>query len=241
MGRNVLRATLSLAAVTATLASAASVRAEEAAPVAATGDTAEAIIVTAKSTRSATTITASEIQKLLPGVAPFKALQTLPGVLYVTADPWGNNEQNAQMFIHGFSASQLGYTMDGVPLGDQNYGNFNGLAPQRAVISENVGRTVVTTGAGELGIASTSNLGGAVEVFSRDPQSRLGLEANQTVGMYGTSRTFLRFDTGTFGDGNTLYLSGDRQRARAWDFGGIQGGYQANGKFIHEEIGRAHV
>ena len=47
MGRNVLRATLSLAAVTATLASAASVRAEEAAPVAATGDTAEAIIVTA--------------------------------------------------------------------------------------------------------------------------------------------------------------------------------------------------
>ena len=235
MGRNVLRATLSLAAVTATLVSAASVRAEAAAPVAATGDTVEAIVVTAKSTRSATTITASEIQKLLPGVAPFKALQTLPGVLYVTADPWGNNEQNAQMFIHGFSASQLGYTMDGVPLGDQNYGNFNGLAPQRAVISENVGRTVVTTGAGELGIASTSNLGGAVEVFSRDPESRRGVEANQTVGMYGTSRTFLRFDTGTFGDGNTLYLSGDRQRARAWDFGGIQGGYQANGKFIHED------
>jgi hypothetical protein len=71
----------------------------------------------------------------------------LPGVLYITADPWGNNEQNAQLFIHGFSVSQLGYTMDGVPLGDQNYGNFNGLSPQRAVISENVGRTVVATGA----------------------------------------------------------------------------------------------
>ena len=220
---------------TASLALAASTaRAEEAAAAAAI-DAGETIVVTAKATRSATAITAAEIQKILPGVAPFKAIATLPGVLYITADPWGNNEQNAQLFIHGFSVSQLGYTMDGVPLGDQNYGNFNGLSPQRAVMSENVGRTVVATGAGELGIASTSNLGGAVEVFSRDPESARGLEAIQTIGSYGTSRSFLRLDTGTFGNGNKLYLSGDRQRARAWDFNGIQGGYQANGKFTHED------
>jgi hypothetical protein len=137
-------------------------------------------------------------------------------VLYITADPWGNNEQNAQLFIHGFSASQLGYTMDGVPLGDQNYGNFNGLSPQRALISENTARTVVSTGAGELGIASTSNLGGAVEVFSRDPADQRGLDLNQTVGYYGTSRTYGRLETGDLGGGNKLYLSGVRQRARAW-------------------------
>ena len=198
-------------------------------------DSGETIVVNAKATRSATAITASEIQKILPGIAPFKAIATLPGVLYITADPWGNNEQNSQLFIHGFSVSQLGYTMDGVPLGDQNYGNFNGLSPQRAIMSENVSRTVVATGAGELGIASTSNLGGAVEVFSRDPEAKLGLEAIQTTGSYGTSRTFLRLDTGDFAGGNKLYLSGDRQRARAWDFNGIQGGYQANGKFTHED------
>jgi iron complex outermembrane receptor protein len=90
----------------------------------------------AKSTRSATAIivtgakatrSASEIQKILPGVSPLKAIQTLPGVLYITADPWGYNEQNAQIFIHGFASNQLGYTMDGVPLGDQSYGNYNGL------------------------------------------------------------------------------------------------------------------
>ena len=92
---------------TASLALAASTaRAEEAAAAAAI-DAGETIVVTAKATRSATAITAAEIQKILPGVAPFKAIATLPGVLYITADPWGNNEQNAQLFIHGFSVSQL--------------------------------------------------------------------------------------------------------------------------------------
>ncbi|HWU02362.1 MAG TPA: TonB-dependent receptor plug domain-containing protein, partial [Novosphingobium sp.] len=209
--------------------------APEAAPADTAADDGATILVTAKATRSATTVTASEIQKLLPGISPLKAIQTLPGVFYVTADPWGNNEQNAQLYIHGFSASQLGYTMDDIPLGDQNYGNFNGLSPSRALISENTARTVVATGAGELGIASTSNLGGAVQVYSRDPEARRGIDVSQTVGMYGTSRTFVRVDTGEFGGGNKLYLSGDRQRARAWDFNGIQGGYQANGKFIHED------
>ncbi|MCE3544365.1 Plug domain-containing protein, partial [Escherichia coli] len=139
------------------------------------------------------------MQKILPGVSPLKAIQTLPGVLYITADPWGNNEQNAQLFIHGFAANQLGYTMDGIPLGDQSYGNYNGLSPQRAVISENVSRVVVATGAGDLATPSNSNLGGTVETYSSDPLAKLGIAAAQTVGSYDTSRTFVRLDTGTFG------------------------------------------
>ena len=229
-----LKTTLSLSAAALALVAAGAARADTATP-AVEADASEAIVVTAKATRSATAISSAEIQKILPGISPLKAIQTLPGVLYITADPWGNNEQNAQLYIHGFSVSQLGYTMDGVPLGDQNYGNFNGLSPQRAVMSENVARTVVATGAGELGIASTSNLGGAVTVFSRDPADVRGIELVQTGGSYGTSRTYARLDTGDMGGNNKLYLAGDRQRARAWDFAGIQGGYQANGKFTHED------
>jgi hypothetical protein len=193
------------------------------------------IVVSAKATRSATALPATEIQKILPGVAPLKAVQTLPGVLYVSADPWGNNEQNASLNIHGFNAGQLGYTMDGIPLGDQNYGNFNGLSPQRAVISENVGSVVVSTGAGDLGIASTSNLGGAVETFSSDPDARMGVRVAQTFGSYNAFRTYARIDSGEFGNGNSMYLSAVRQSARAWDFNGYQGGYQANGKFVHDD------
>ena len=195
-----------------------------------------AIIVTgAKETRSATAVSDVEIQKILPGVAPLRAIQTLPGVLYVTADPWGNNEQNAQLFIHGFAANQLGYTMDGIPLGDQSYGNYNGLSPQRAVISENVSRIVVATGAGDLATASNSNLGGTVETFSSDPLGTIGVQAAQTIGSYDASRTYLRFDSGDLGGGNAFYLSGVRQRARAWDFDGIQKGWQANAKFVHDD------
>lgn len=240
-----LRASLSpialIAASHGVLAHAAeAVPVADAAPVAGAGPVVgsdEAIIVTAKQTRSATAVNSAEIQKILPGVSPLKAIETLPGVLYISSDPWGNNEQNAQIFIHGFNYQQLGYTLDGLPLGDQNYGNYNGLSPQRAVISEVVGRVVVSTGAGDLGTASTSNLGGAIEAFTSDPKKVLGLDIAETVGSYGTSRTFGRIDSGAFGPGgyNSAYIAVARQRARAWDFNGVQGGWQVNGKFVHDD------
>ncbi|MFX5595117.1 hypothetical protein ABTD92_20910, partial [Acinetobacter baumannii] len=85
----------------------------------------------------------------------------------------------------------------------QSYGNYNGLSPQRAVISENVARVIVATGAGDLATASNSNLGGTIETYSSDPTRMFGVTANQTVGSYNTSRTFLRLDTGSFGAGAT--------------------------------------
>lgn len=193
-----------------------------------------AIIVTARTTRSASALPGVEMQKILPGINPLKAIETLPGVTFITSDPWGNNEQNTSLFIHGFNAGQLGYTLDDVPLGDQNYGNYNGLSPQRAVISENVGSVTVSTGAGDLRVASTSNLGGAIETLTSDPHHELGAQVAQTIGSYGASRTYARIDSGDFADGTSLYLSGVRQRARAWDFNGRQGGYQANAKLVHE-------
>lgn len=198
-------------------------------------DGSEVVVTGVKATRSATAITETEIQKILPGVSSFKAIQTLPGVMYVTADPWGNNEQNASLFIHGFSAQQLGHTLDGVPLGDQSYGNFNGLSPQRAVISENLGRVVVATGAAELGMASTSNLGGGIENFTSDPRAKMGAQVNHTAGSYGTARSYLRLDTGEFGNGNSGYVSVLRHRASAWDFNGVQKGWQVNAKFVHDD------
>src|SRR6202012_393656 len=148
-----------------------------------------------------------EAQKLLPGISPLKAIETLPGVVYETADPWGNNEQNESLFVHGFSTQQLGYTLDGVPRGDQQYGNYNGLSVSRAVSSENVGRVNLSSGAGSLGVASTSNLGGAIDTFSRDPSQSREFNVRQTVGSYETTRTFVRADSGDLGDGNSGYVS----------------------------------
>ena len=194
-----------------------------------------AIVVTSRRTRSVVTLEGKEIQKILPGISPLKALQTLPGVTFLTADPWGNNEQNISLYVHGFSASQLGYTLDGIPLGDQTYGNYNGLSPQRAIISEDVGRVTLASGAGDLGTASTSNLGGTIDTFSSDPAKQRGAIVEQTFGSYSAFRTYARIDSGEFGNGNSFYASGVRQDARAWDYNGHQGGYQADAKFVHDD------
>jgi hypothetical protein len=190
--------------------------------------------IATRKTRSSVAMTKSDMQKILPGINPLKALETLPGVSFQTADPWGNNEQNLSLFVHGFSGQQLGYTMDGVPLGDQQYGNYNGLSPQRSVISENVGSVILSSGAGDLSTASTSNLGGTIETFSSDPQQSRNLAVQQTVGSYNTSRTFVRYDTGNFGNGNSAYISGVHHEQKAWDFNGRQGGDQINAKYINQ-------
>ena len=190
--------------------------------------------ISTRKTRSSVALSGAEMQKVLPGVNPLKALQSLPGVSFQTADPWGNNEQNLSLFIHGFNGQQLGYTMDGVPLGDQQYGNYNGLAPQRALTSENVKSVVLSTGAGDLGTPSTSNLGGTIETYSRDPSASRNINVQQTLGSHSATRTFIRFDSGDLGSGNSFYLSGLHHEAKAWDFDGRQSNDQFNAKFVHQ-------
>lgn len=50
-------------------------------------DTGVVVVTAARTTRSAVTIDGAEMQKVLPGVNPVKAIQTLPGVQFETADP----------------------------------------------------------------------------------------------------------------------------------------------------------
>nr|WP_315476079.1 TonB-dependent receptor plug domain-containing protein [uncultured Undibacterium sp.] len=204
----------------------------------ATSEPLPSVLIQAQKSRSTLSLPASSLQSLLPGMNPLKGLHQLAGVTFQSADPWGNNEQNFSLFIHGFSAQQLGYTLDGVPLGDQQYGNYNGLSPQRAVISENLRSVLMNSGAGDLATASTSNLGGTIESFSSDPRSKPNWAMAQTLGSYGASRSYLRYDSGEFAtdatgdESQSFYLAAVRQRARAWDFDGIQGGEQFNAKWV---------
>ena len=194
----------------------------------------DVVVTAAKTTRSSVAIGNVEIQKILPGVNPLKAIETLPGVLFESSDPWGNDEQNEEIFVHGFATQQLGYTLDGVPLGDQQYGNYNGLSPSRAITSENVSKVVLSSGTGGLGVASTSNLGGTIETFSSDPKSQFGGNAEQVLGSKDTTRTFLRVDTGD-GPYGALYLSYLHQDQKAWDFNGHQRDDQFNAKYVHND------
>ena len=191
------------------------------------------VVIQAQKSRSAFKLGEGALQSQLPGMNPLKALHRLPGVNFQSADPWGNNEQNFSLFIHGFNSQQLGCTFDGVPLGDQQYGNYNGLSPQRAVISENLRSVLLNAGAGDLATASTSNLGGTIEFSSNDPASETRWSFAQTLGSYAASRSYLRYDSGELDDASqSFYLSAVRLRARAWDFDAVQGGEHFNAKWV---------
>ncbi|TXI89573.1 MAG: TonB-dependent receptor [Burkholderiaceae bacterium] len=193
----------------------------------------KSVVIQAQKSRSAFKLGERALQSQLSGMNPLKSLHQLPGVNFQSADPWGNNEQNFSLFIHGFNAQQLGYTLDGVPLGDQQYGNYNGLSPQRAVISENLRSVLLNAGAGDLATASTSNLGGTIEFSSNDPASETRWSYAQTLGSYAASRSYLRYDSGELDDASqSFYLSAVRLRARAWDFDAVQGGEHFNAKWV---------
>ncbi|HUO22397.1 MAG TPA: TonB-dependent receptor [Caulobacteraceae bacterium] len=230
------RALLMAATALASMTCASRAMAQDAAASPAAGDS-QVIVTVSRTTRSAVAFSGAEAQKILPGISPLKAVESLPGVVYETADPWGNNEQNEALVVHGFTTQQLGYTMDDVPLGDQQYGNYNGLSTSRAITSENVERVTLESGAGGLGVASTSNLGGAIETFSSDPSKLMGFDLRETVGSYATTRTFGRFDTGQQDllAGGEAYVSYLHHDARAWDFDGHQRDDQANAKYVHDD------
>jgi len=165
------------------------------------------VVIGVGETRSVSTLLPSNLDTLPPGTSVQKSLNFLPGVMAQSIDALGVNEQSLSLQVRGFSTTHLGYTLDGMPLGDGAYNNYNGLTISRALISENLGRADLATGIAGLGIASTSNLGGAVTYTSSDPHKELGFAVSQTVGSDNGLRTFARIDTGEHG-GFSAYLAG---------------------------------
>ncbi|MEM9965966.1 MAG: TonB-dependent receptor [Asticcacaulis sp.] len=169
-------------------------------------DAIEITVVGKGQTRSVSTLVPANLDVLPPGTSVQKALNFLPGVSAHAIDALGVNEQSLSLQVRGFSTTHLGYSLDGVPLGDGAYNNYNGLSISRALISENLGQADLATGIAGLSIPSTSNLGGALIYTSSNPKKTLGFKVNQTLGSDEATRTFLRFDTGEH-KGFSAYVS----------------------------------
>ena len=166
-------------------------------------------------TRQVQRITAVDKQVLPPGTSGQKILDRLPGVSVQSNDAFGANEESQSISLRGFDKSRLGYTLDGIPLGDNSYGNYNGLSIARALIAENLAGAELSQGIGSLGVASTSNLGGTIQYFSADPEMEFGGRFAQTIGSDNQQRSFLRVDTGDI-NGFAAYVSGVHQDADMW-------------------------
>ncbi len=161
----------------------------------------EIVIFSRGVTRQQQSLGSEQIAYLPSGTSPLKAIEKLPGVNFQAADPFGAYEWSTRIVVRGFNQNQMGFTLDGVPLGDMSYGNHNGLHISRAVPSELVGRVSLSQGAGALGTASTSNLGGTIEFSSADPAEVFGARIEGTGGSDRTRRYVGVIDTGSLGDG----------------------------------------
>ncbi|MFO1256515.1 MAG: TonB-dependent receptor [Sphingomonadaceae bacterium] len=181
-------------------------------------------------TRQVQTLNADDIAEAPAGTSALKVLEKLPSVSFQSANGLGTNEWSTRITVRGFNQNQLGFTLDGVPLGDMSYGNFNGLHISRAISSENLGRSTLNQGAGALDTASSSNLGGTLEFYSRTPTDDFGVDLQGSFGSESAYRLFGRLDTGDMGAGVKGYVSLVRIDAPKWKGQGKQEAWQINSK-----------
>jgi len=156
----------------------------------------EIVIFSRGATRQQQSLGSEQIAYLPSGTSPLKAIEKLPGVNFQSADPFGAYEWSTRIVVRGFNQNQMGFTLDGIPLGDMSYGNHNGLHISRAIPSESVARVSLAQGAGSLGTASTSNLGGTIEFSSGNPSEIFGARLEGTGGSDATRRYTAVLDSG---------------------------------------------
>lgn len=157
------------------------------------------------STRQLQAATRTMIANYVPGTSPLKILGQLPGVVFTSADPMGAYEWSARIYSRGFSENQLGFTLDGIPLGEQGYNTYNGLSSTRAVLTENLHDASISQGAGSVDVASTSGLGAAISFHTLDPSDKAGGLVEQTFGSNSAFRTFARVDSGVLNATGTKF------------------------------------
>jgi iron complex outermembrane receptor protein len=206
-----------------------------AASAAVSDDAGEITVLGFGRSRQVQEVTNLDIARLVPGASPLKAISKLPGVNFQSADPFGAYEWAVRISLRGFNQNQLGFTLDDVPLGDMSYGNVNGLHISRAIISENVGRTTVSQGAGALATAATSNLGGTIQFYSSAPKETTDISATGTYGADDTVRAYVRLDSGDIaGSGLKGYVSYAYYKTDKWKGAGPQRQHQANAKLVKD-------
>lgn len=203
------------------------------APAEASDAETEIVVIGKGETRQVQTLGQQDIAELAPGTSALKAIEKLPSVNFQGADPFGSYEWAQRVSIRGFNQNQLGFTLDGIPLGDASYGNVNGLHISRAISSENIGSVEVSQGAGSIGTQATNNLGGTIQFFSRDPSADFGAQLNATYGSEDTKRLFARIDTGQLGEnGPSAWVSYVYSDMDKWKGVGKQRTHQVNAKAV---------
>lgn len=190
------------------------------------------------STRQVQTLTTSMMAQSVAGTSALKLLGSLPGISFNSADPIAIDPWSQSFYMRGFFQDQLGFTLDGIPLGLQGYGSSQGINVMNAISQQNIRKVDVSQGAGSVDVASSSNLGGVVQFTSIDPSDRRGGRISQTFGSNSTFLTFIRLDSGKLNESGTkFFVSYNREDQDKWKGSGGQFLQQVNAKLV-QPLGR---
>lgn len=172
-------------------------------------------------------------ENTVPGSSVMKALEQVPGIVFVTDDAQGLDPSGTQLMMHGFDQTQVGFTLDGIPLGETGYRNYNGLNVYQAASSENIARVDVSQSAGSLSTPSSNSLGGAIDVYTIDPAKKAGGKILQSFGSNSMFHTFIRLDSGELNkSGTRFFVSYMRNDTKKWKGSGNQFEQQADFKLL---------
>ncbi|MCW4592376.1 TonB-dependent receptor [Gluconacetobacter entanii] len=179
-------------------------------------------------------ITRDTLNKFVSGTSPLQVLgQTTPGVNFGSDDAFGLDTYANALYVRGFNESQIGFTLDGIPLGEQRYQVWNGLSIDQAQIQENISGMTLSQGAGALETPSAQTLGGAIAFTTSNPADKAGGRIGQTFGSYNMFRTFARVDSGVLNStGTKFYAAYARTAQNLWKGYGDQDDQQVNFKLV---------
>lgn len=138
-------------------------------------------------------LTQDFIKRQVPGQSIDDIINYMPGVSFQNNDPYGSS--GGTLSIHGFDASRISQTWDGVPLNDSgNYALYSNQQLDMELISE----VNVSLGSTDIDSPTAAATGSTVNYVTRNPTEDFHVRLEGSMGQYDYMRLFGVVDTGTF-------------------------------------------
>jgi iron complex outermembrane receptor protein len=163
-----------------------------------------------------TTIGQGFIAKQMPAQNALAAVRLAPGANVGQDNPYGISERS-DLTVRGMNQSQMGFVLEGMPLGDPN----NYLPNTNEWIdNENIKSVTLTQGTSDLSSPVLSASGGLIQVNMRDPSEEMGGTVSASVGSFNAYRGFLRLETGNIAN-TGIRIAGSYSFIDADNFRGV--------------------
>lgn len=147
------------------------------------------------------------------GTSGLKMLESLAGFNVQVNDPLGLYEFGNSVFVRAFNFQQIGFSIDGVPLGRSD--QFGGSPIYRYMDNENTERVTASTGAGDVSQPGYASLGPYVDYQTLMPATEAGISTSYSLGSDALRRSFVKLESGEH-EGLSAYVSRSKIDGDLW-------------------------